>query len=278
MTKKCFCKTIFGSKKESESEDVRMAFTDKVILITGASSGIGAEIAVNLAREDAKLAIVGRNARKFEKVLERINETRTRNMPLLILGDVTTDAERIITETVEKFGKIDVLINNAGFAILTDVENLKIDDYDAIMMTNVRAAIELARLATPHLIASKGNLLNISSAVSMRPVAGSLAYCMSKAAMDQFTKCAAIELSPKGVRVNSINPGFVVSDFYLGLLPPENIDAFIEQCVKMHPIGRAGVPEDVAKMVAFVINDEMASFVTGACIPCDGGVHIAPPK
>lgn len=107
-----------------------MSFTDKVILITGANAGIGQAAAEYFAKEGAKLALVGRRAEKFERVVTNIKESGVELEPLIIVADVTTEAERIISETIEKYGRLDVLINNAGFGIYSPLEHLKMEDYD----------------------------------------------------------------------------------------------------------------------------------------------------
>lgn len=249
-----------------------MSFEDKVILITGASSGIGAACAILLAQEKAKLALVGRNPEKFKKVTEKIEGEE----PLIILADVTIDAERIINETIEKYSRIDVLINNAGFAIPAPVGFISVEDFDKMMATNVRATIELTQLALPHLIASKGNVVNMSSILSVRPVENLLSYSVSKSAVDQVTKAMALELAGKGVRVNALNPGFVITDFHhaAGFDKVMDYEVFVEKVISTHPLGRAGLPEDIAQAVAFLINEKTASFITGVCLPVDGGWNI----
>lgn len=149
-----------------------MSFEGKVILITGASSGIGAACAVHLAKEGAQLALVGRNEVKFAKVVEQIKECGVEIEPLIILADVSADAERIVNETVEKYERIDVLINNAGFARPGSLEATSIDDYDAVMATNVRGLLQITQLALPHLTANKGNILNVSSVCGIRQFRG----------------------------------------------------------------------------------------------------------
>lgn len=248
-----------------------MSLSGKVVLITGASSGIGEGIAVHLAKEDVQLALVGRNADKFPPVLKRVKETGTKNEPLVILADVGVDAERIISETVAKFGRIDVLINNAGTAKKDYVNSFSPKEFDVMMATNLRGAVHLSHLAEPHLIASKGNILNISGACTFRTLMGALTYCMSKSAMDEFTKSAALELAPKGVRVNALNPAAIDTDFRDNLdLSPEHL----QEILAKHPIGRIGTCEDVAKATAFIINNELAPFLTGARIPLDGGYSL----
>lgn len=252
-----------------------MAFQDKVILITGASSGIGAACAIHLAKEGALLALVGRNEEKFAKVTESIKESGVETEPLVILADVSTDAERIVSETVEKYDRIDVLINNAGFARQGTLETATLEDYDAVMGTNVRGLFQVSQLALPHLIASKGNMVNVSSVCGLRQFKNFLAYCMSKSALDQFTKCAAIEFAEQGVRINAVNPGVIDTDFHYNSFnnPTEDEHVeFLETYAKLHPMQRVGESDDVVQAIVFLINDRTAGFVTGVCLPVDGGL------
>lgn len=254
-----------------------MAFSGKVVIITGASSGIGAELALILAKENAKLSLVGRNADKFKKLIANIKKTGTKNEPHIILANIDTEAKRIVSETVNKFDRIDVLVNCAGFSIHASLEKLCIENYDKMMTTNVRAAIQISQLAVPYLLKSKGNILNISSVASLRPFPENVGYCVSKSAMDQFTRCTAIDLSPKGVRVNTICPGFIDNDFHRTAgCPEDKYEELRDKFGKCHPIGRAGTSKEVANVAAFIINNDLASFVTGVCLPVDGGLAIAP--
>jgi len=248
-----------------------MSFQDKVILITGASSGIGAACAEYFAKKGALLALVGRNATKFENVLKKIKEDGCETVPLVILADVSTDTTRIIDETIKRYNRLDVLINNAGFNIRGFLANTKIENYDAIMATNVRGVFLLTQLALPYLIASKGNVVNVSSVGGLMACRNNIAYAMAKAAQDQFTRCAALELAPDGVRVNGVNPGLIVTDFHFNLgMNQDAYAVFLEDCKKMHPIGRVGQSPEVVDAIAFLAN-ENAGFVTGVNLPVDGG-------
>ncbi|XP_055308000.1 uncharacterized oxidoreductase TM_0325-like, partial [Sitodiplosis mosellana] len=135
----------------------------KIVLITGASSGIGAAAAVYFAQQGALLALVGRNAERAESVAAKIRDSGVEVEPLVILADITIDSERIINETIKKYGRLDVLINNAAFGVPGSIETTRIEDYDAIFATNVRGTFLLTQLAVPHLLASKGNIVNVSS-------------------------------------------------------------------------------------------------------------------
>lgn len=177
-----------------------MSFEGKVILITGASSGIGAACAEYFVKEGALLALVGRKPERFEIVVTQIKKIGAKNEPLIILADISVDYDRIISETIGKYGRLDVLINNAAFSIPGTIETAKKEDFDEIFGTNVRGTFLLTQLAVPHLIATKGNVVNVSSLAGMRPFPGSIAYCVSKAALDHFTRCAALDLAAKGIQ------------------------------------------------------------------------------
>lgn len=252
-----------------------MSFRGKVILITGASSGIGAACAEYFAKEGAHLSLVGRNADKFKNVVSKIKEIDANNDPLVILRDVVTDAKEIVDETIQRYNRLDVLINNAGFAIRGTIETTKIEDFDAVFATNVRAVFQMTHFATPHLIASKGNIVSLSSVASLRAVKNNLPYCMAKAAVDHFTRCVALELADKGVRVNAINPALIVTNFHLNMgMATDEYAEYVDFYGKLHPVGRAGQASEVVDAVAFLCK-ESSGFVTGVTLPIDGGMAIA---
>lgn len=257
-----------------------MSFHNKVIIITGASSGIGAACAEYFAKEGALLALVGRNAERSERVAEKIKQSGVKSTPLIILADISVDSKRIINETIAKYGRLDILINNAGFSIPGTIENTTAEDFDSVMGTNVRGTFLLTQLAVPYLIASKGNIVNVSSVVGLRAFEGILVYATSKAALDQFSRCIALELAGKGVRVNSVNPAVIDTNFHtiefgLDRSTPE-FAAMRETHANMHPIGRIGQTEEVVAVIAFLAN-ESAGFITGVNLPIDGGFSIKSP-
>lgn len=250
-----------------------MSFEGKVILITGASSGIGAACAEYFAKEGAMLSLVGRSAEKFDMVVGRIKESGVEADPLVILADVTVDAERIMNETVGKYGRLDILINSAGIGILGSIETTILDDFDAIMAINVRAILQLTQLAVPYLIETQGNVVNVSSVCGMRPFENFLSYCMSKAALNQFSDCVAMELASKGVRVNTVNPAFIDTDFHCRSGVEKDGDDYreiVEKSSLTHPLGRVGQPDDCVNAIAFLAKDS-SNFLTGVILPVDGG-------
>lgn len=254
-----------------------MSFDGKIILITGANSGIGAACAEYFAKEGAMLALVGRRAEKFEQVLENIKESGVEAEPLVIVADVTVDAERIINETIEKYGRLDVLFNNAGIAIYGNIETINLEDYDSMMAINLRAVLELTQRAIPYLAESKGCIINNSSMTSMRPMKNLLGYCVTKAGLDQLTKCVAMDVADKGIRVNSINPGVIDTELISTMNGIDRTDdkyaAMIETISNNYPVGRCGKVEDCVNAVAFLANDK-SDFLTGVLLVIDGGITI----
>jgi len=256
-----------------------MNFTDKVILITGASSGIGAGTAEYFAKRGAQLVLVGRNTANLTKVGERCEFNGKR--PLLITADVTKeqDVARIIADTISAYNRLDVLVNNAGIIGVGSIENTSLEQYDTIMTTNVRSIYHLTMLAVPHLVKTRGNIVNVSSVNGLRAFSGVLAYCVSKAALDQFTRCTALELAGKQVRVNSVNPGVIVTDIHKrGGMDEQAYEAFLERCKTTHALGRPGQVDEVATAIAFLACNESAAFITGASLPVDGGRHAMCPR
>lgn len=255
-------------------------FLNKVVLITGASSGIGAGTAEHFAKNGAWLVIVGRNSENLNAVASKCIPTHGAPKPLQIVADVTieADAKRIIDETIAQHKKIDVLVNSAGIIARGTIENSTLADFDNVMNVNVRSIFHLTQLAVPHLIATKGSIVNVSSVNGMRSFPGVLAYNMSKSALDQFTECVALELAGKGVRVNSVNPGVITTDIHKrGGMDEETYAKFLEHSRTTHALGRAGNVQEVAEAIGFLAS-ERASFITGALLPVDGGRHSMCPR
>ncbi|XP_063698934.1 3-oxoacyl-[acyl-carrier-protein] reductase FabG-like [Culicoides brevitarsis] len=260
-----------------------MDFKDKVVLITGSSSGIGAGTAELLSTFGASLVLVGRNLDNLQKVEEKCIKAAAPGTPkpLTLQADVTLEADvtRIIDETLKKFQKLDVLINNAGIIGVGSIEQTSLEQYDSIMNTNMRSIYHLTMLAVPHLIKTQGCIVNVSSVNGIRAFAGVLAYCVSKAALDQFTRCTALELAAKKVRVNAVNPGVIVTEIHKrGGMDEQAYQAFLEKCKQTHALGRPGKVDEVAQAIAFLANNELSSFITGASLPIDGGRHAMCPR
>ncbi|EDW15913.1 uncharacterized oxidoreductase MexAM1_META1p0182 [Drosophila mojavensis] len=254
-------------------------FKDKVIIVTGASSGIGAATAVHLASLGGLLVIVGRNVEKLKETADKILSVG--GAPALQVQadmDKEADVEQIMAATLKQYGRLDVLINNAGIIEMATIETTSLAQYDRVMNTNVRAVYQLTMLATPELIKTKGSIVNVSSVCGLRAFPGVLAYNMSKSAVDQFTRCVALELAPKGVRVNSVNPGVIITELQKrGGLNDESYAKFLERSKETHALGRPGNVQEVAAAIAFLASDD-ASFTTGVNLAVDGGRHAMCPR
>lgn len=246
-----------------------MSFVQKVVIVTGASSGIGAAAAISFSKEGANVVLVGRNEGKLQKVKEEC--AKTGNDVLLVKADVSKeqDAEKIIKETVDKFNKIDILVNNAGIVQISGILGDKVlAVYDSVMNTNLRAVVHITHLAVPYLIKTKGNIINISSVAGKMTVrtAPALAYSMSKAALDHFTRCVAAELAPQGVRVNSVSPGPVKTD----IMDNAGVPISIESMAAIVPLGRVSEAQEVADLILFLASDK-AIAITGSDYVTDNG-------
>lgn len=255
-----------------------MSFEDRVILITGASSGIGAATAIHFSKLGALLAITGRNATNLNETAAKC--AAAKRPPLQIVGDVMheQDCVKIVDTTIKHFGKLDVLVNSAGILEPGSIETATLKSYDRTMNANVRSIFHLTQLATPHLIAAKGNVVNVSSVTGIRSFPGVLAYNMSKSAVDQMTRCVALELAAKGVRVNSVNPGVIVTEVHKrGGMDDKTYEEFLKRSALTHALGRVGTADEVAHAIGFLASDA-ASFITGVQLPVDGGRHAMCPR
>lgn len=243
----------------------------KIALVTGATSGIGRATAIRFAEAGARVAAVGRNQAELAAVCKEINKRGGK--ALAIRADVTVKpiSRRIVNEAMERFGALDVLVNAAGHISNGTIETTKIADWDAMMNVNLRAVFNLMQQAVPHLEARRGNVVNVSSVTGLRAFPGVLAYCVSKAGLDQLTRCTALELAPKGIRVNAVNPGVVVTDIHKrGGMSDEAYEAFLERSKQTHPIGRVGSAREVADLILYLAS-ERAAWITGATYSIDGG-------
>lgn len=247
-----------------------MSFKGKVIIVTGASSGIGADCARHLAKLGGKLALVGRNEKRLNEVAEQIKKNGSPT-PLAIVADVTKDSQRIIDDTIKHFGQLDVLVNNAGVFTTNNVaDSFDIEEFDRIWNTNVRSVAILIHLAVPHLKKTKGNIVNVSSIAGLMSFANTLAYGTSKSALDQLTKCCAIDLAPL-IRVNGIQPAMIRTPIFEALgLDSAATEKLFEDSVGQYLVGRIGEVSDTSAAIAFLAC-ESASFLTGLLMPVDGG-------
>lgn len=251
-----------------------MTFRGKAIIVTGATSGIGRATAEAFGREGASVVVVGRNDSELTEVRNTV--AASGGQAVACHADVTApDApEAIINRAVDAFGGLDVLVNAAGVIASGALDATTDAVWDDMMAINLRAPFRLMRAAAPHLAARKGTVVNVSSVNGLRSFAGVLAYCVSKAGVDQLTRCAALELAPLGVRVNAVNPGVTVTNLHRRSgMGEAQYAAFLERSKTTHPLGRPGDPNDIASLILFLASDR-ATWMTGETIPIDGGRHL----
>lgn len=247
------------------------SFVGKVAFVTGATSGIGRACTFALARAGAKIACVGRKVDALAELRSELNKLGCEVLTLQADLAIESEAEVALNSAVEHFGGIDVLVNAAGHIANGTIENTTLKAWDDMLNVNVRAIFFLMQRALPSLIERHGNIVNVSSVTGLRSFPGVLAYCVSKAALDQLTRCSALELAAKGVRVNAVNPGVVVTEIHKrGGMNDDAYGAFLEHSKTTHPLGRVGRPEEIAELVLFLASDK-AGWITGATYSIDGG-------
>nr|XP_039249126.1 uncharacterized oxidoreductase TM_0325-like [Styela clava] len=244
-------------------------FSGKVIIITGASSGIGAATAIAFSKEGAKLTICGRNK---ERLSETAKECIENGADVLeIDGDLTEfeHLEPIVNKTVEKFSAIDILVNNAGCGVYESIGDTKIEDFDMLFQILLRAPVFLSKYALPHLKKTKGCIVNVSSVATMISSPNCVPYKMFKGALDHFTKGFSSECSPFGVRVNSINPAHVHTRI-LETLEIAELEELMKESEALHHFGIMQ-PETIADGIKFLCS---SPHITGITLPVTSGLSV----
>lgn len=246
----------------------------RAAVVTGASSGIGKATARRLAADGCRILAVGRDADALAATCREITDAGGVAFPLS--ADVTSadGPSRIVAAAMQHFGRIDVLVNAAGIIASGTVASTTDAAWDVMMDVNVRAPFRLIREATAAIVAARGAIVNVSSVTGTRAFPGVAAYCVSKAAVDQLTRVAALEMAAAGVRVNAVNPGVVVTNLHRRSgMDDEKYAAFLERAKETHPMGRPGTPEDVADAIAFLAAPS-TQWITGMTVNVDGGRHL----
>ncbi len=241
-------------------------FTGKTVIVTGAGTGIGAATAQRFAKDGANVVLAGRRADKLEALAATLPAERT----LVHATDVADQAacQALVAAAVARFGGVDVLVNNAGTAAFGSFVDAEITDWHRISATNIDGVVYCIRAAMPHLIASKGNIVNVSSVSGLGGDWGLAFYNASKGAVTNLTRALAMEFGSKGVRVNAVNPSLTATDMSASITDnPDLLAKFADRI----PLGRAAEPAEIADVIVFLASHD-ARFVTGVNLPVDGGV------
>lgn len=248
-------------------------FGGKVAVVTGGASGIGKATAKMFMEEGAEVAIVDISREQGEQAMAEMEERGLE--PLLIIGDVTSssDVRRMANEIIDRFGRIDILFNNAGILVEGTVEEVSEEDWDRIMAVNVKGVFLMTKEIGPRMVKQGGGVIvNAASCSGLVGDRGAIAYNTSKGAVILMTKCLALDYALKNVRVNCVCPGEIETPMFLQEVARRGVpvDEYRAELCEVHPIGRLGKPDEVAHTVLFLASDD-ASFITGASVSVDGG-------
>ena len=241
--------------------------TDKVAIVTGASRGIGEAIAKQLSSCGAKIILIARNSDQLVAVKETIISKG--GIAESMAGDVSNlnSISEIVTNTIDKWGRIDILVNNAGIARDNIIMRMKEDDWDSVMNINLKGCFNgIKSVARPMIKNKAGRIINITSVIGQIGNAGQSNYAASKAGIMGLTKSMAKELGSRNITVNAVAPGYITTD-----MTNELNDEIKEQLKSSIPLGRLGTPDDVANLVCFLASDE-AGYITGQTFNVDGGM------
>ncbi len=247
-----------------------MKLEGKVALITGGSEGMGFATAKLFLKEGAKVAFSGRSKDKGQKALKSLAKL---GEVVFVRGDVSkaTDARLMVEETVRRFGRIDILFNNAGIYIEKRAEDMSEEEWDRVIDVNLKGTFLLSKYAIPHMRKQGGGvIINNSSDAGLIGNLTCPAYCASKGGVTIMTKAMALDYAKENIRVNCVNPAIVDTPLVRKADNTKDPKGYMRACAMIQPVGRVGRPEEVAKAVLFLASDE-ASFVTGAALSVDGG-------
>ena len=248
-------------------------FKEKTVIVTGAGSGIGRATAIRFAREGANVVLVGRTNQTLEETAQEFPQDRTwihTDNYLIVACDISiqSQVQKMIQLVIDKFGKIDVLVNNAGKAVQGKITELSAEDWKSAIDVNLNGTFYVCQIAMPHLIVSKGNIINVSSLSGIGGDWNMAAYNAAKAGVSNLTRTLALDHGPDGVRINAVNPSVTTTDMSSAIQQDAaKTDKFIERC----PMGRFATPEEIAAAITFLASDE-AAMITGINLPVDGGV------
>jgi NAD(P)-dependent dehydrogenase (short-subunit alcohol dehydrogenase family) len=243
--------------------------SQKIAIVTGGASGLGLAIAKKFVTQSIRTIIVGRNEQKLQEAKASLGDLcSTVAFDLNQLDQIPGQVKNI----AERFGKIDILVNNAGINLKKEMTEVTDAEFQQILQTNLTGVFTLSREVSKIMIPQKsGAIVNISSMAAHYGIPKVIAYTASKAAIEGMTRSMTVDLSPSGIRVNCVAPGFIVTN--MSTIALNNDPERKQRVLARTPMGKLGLPEDVANAVYFLVSDE-AAYITGAVLPVDGGNSI----
>ena len=258
---------------DAGTENSVTRLSGKVALITGGGTGIGRAIALAFAREGASVAVAGRRLEKLREVINEVHKQDGAGLAMECDVARARDVERAVKGTVERFGRVNVLVNNAGTLHVSTVEGISEEEWDRVMTVNVKGPFLMSRAVLPEFRKCGGGVIvNLGSVLGLVAVKDRAAYCASKGGVTMLTKAMALDHAHENIRVNCICPSIVETELVKGVFDQsEQGQALRKARVATIPLGRIGQPVDVAEMAVFLASEE-SSWLTGTAIPLDGGV------
>ena len=256
-----------------------MRLKDKVAVITGAASGIGKSTSLLFGQEGAKVMCVDINGEGAERVAHQIADTGGEAASLTVDVAREEDVQRMVHEAVERWGRLDVLYNNAGIGVGGPVTQVTEEEWDRLIDINLKGVFLGCKHAIPEMLKQGGGaIVNTASDAGLRGIAWLSTYCASKGGVVLLTKSLAVEWAQQGIRVNCVCPGVIQTPILEPFLSQAGTgrEEVLKRMAQMHPLGRVGQPEEVAQAVLFLASEE-ASFITGVALPVDGGLEAGPP-
>jgi len=249
-----------------------MKLEGKKAIVTGGGTGIGKAMALEFARAGADIAICSRNVQNIEKVRDEVIALGRDSMAIPMDVRVKEDVDNMVQQVIDEFGRIDVLVNNAGTNRPTPVLDLTEDTWNLILDTNLKGLFFCTQAVARHMVNQKsGKIINISSTASRGAnEPGQAAYAASKTGVNAFTKACAREFGPYGINVNAIAPGRILTPLIYASRTPEQVEKFIETGKSTAVLGRLGTVEEIAHLALFLASDDSA-FITAEIIACNGG-------
>ncbi|MBA9036201.1 SDR family NAD(P)-dependent oxidoreductase [Rhizobium leguminosarum] len=240
-------------------------FEGRVAIVTGGGSGIGAAIANRLLEEGASVMISGRTEKRLSEAASKMPADRSGTFVANVSS--RSDCDALVAATVERFGRIDTVVNAAGMNLVGTIEETSDQDWDECIASDLSGVFYMSRAAVPHLKETKGSIVNIGSVSSLGGGWSHAAYNAAKGGVANLTRSAACDLGKFGVRANTVAPGLTVTGMVEAIMDD---DALLEKAWDRIPLRRAGQPEEIASAVAFLASDE-AAWITGIVLPVDGG-------